>query len=702
MDARHPLKALLQLQLGSDSYAVLHLPYILDSLTAENFAPSPHLTKWTARINSLLHAKTADARWAGLCLAQKSGILAKPILLEYAQSWIGSVLPLLSKQEPVPVLAASIRLLRILFTEAADMPEFQRQVATPNVAKFTTACMALVDKQSDVELRCLILSTLTALVIVYPTLHRTWSGGLSTICLGVLNGSPFDTTEPRLVHSASCLYATLPLTGGKVGAVNLWRKAMEDSLSQGWNSFYAIRTTFSVDGRLPSASAEDPRIAVPLNLDRLKCSVVAISDLLKTNTARAVQIPLGALLKFALALVGCLKDEKVEHHIDYSRRDMEASVTPHIWKIGSDLIIRLAECLGRRLTPNATTVVGCLVSQLEQSTTASERLSFLVALEAMLFKCLPLDSPLLVNGLAKTLLPFVSVLVSKQDVSNGDTQTSGRSKKGKKRAREFEGDELFNLSRDVICPTAVDGKVVLASLAVLRIILRNHTLSPALHSISSRVVLSIMLKLPQISAAAVSADHLLHGEVTAVVQDMTLELSTGSTGGMSKSLGLVINSNLSAVHRDPDLEILLHPRLPPLLRSLPWIESLSLSHAEESQAEAELRQSLGLASAEPLEPVEKVAPISASTDDLSMSRPAQAPTPVITAPVFSAPLLPPPQMATQLAPQTVAMTPAPTTPAKPVPASLATTVTQMRMEVDDDENEEMPVLNMDSDSEDSE
>jgi hypothetical protein len=41
-------------------------------------------------------------------------------------------------------------------------------------------------------------------------------------------------------------------------------------------------------------------------------------------------------------------------------------------------------------------------------------------------------------------------------------------------------------------------------------------------------------------------------------------------------------------------DILLHPRVPPLVRSLPHVESLFLFRAEESQEEIDTRESLGL------------------------------------------------------------------------------------------------------------
>lgn len=96
MDALHPLKALLQLQLASDSYAVLHLPYVLASLTSTCFSPSPHIQKWTTRIHSLIHSKDPGARWAGLCIAYQTSLFSKSIMIECAQNWLGVALPVLS------------------------------------------------------------------------------------------------------------------------------------------------------------------------------------------------------------------------------------------------------------------------------------------------------------------------------------------------------------------------------------------------------------------------------------------------------------------------------------------------------------------------------------------------------------------------------------------------------------------------------
>lgn len=93
MDSSQHLKTLLQVQLASDSSAVLNLPYILGSLNTQCFAPSAHLSNWTTRIHSLMCSKDPGGRWAGLCLAHKTSLYSQNIMIEFAQSWIGIAMP---------------------------------------------------------------------------------------------------------------------------------------------------------------------------------------------------------------------------------------------------------------------------------------------------------------------------------------------------------------------------------------------------------------------------------------------------------------------------------------------------------------------------------------------------------------------------------------------------------------------------------
>ncbi|KAG6812998.1 hypothetical protein H0H92_014929 [Tricholoma furcatifolium] len=344
------------------------------------------------------------------------------------------------------------------------------------------------------------------------------------------------------------------------------------------------------------------------------------------------------------------------------------------------------------------------------------RLIFLTTVKALLEHCQLLDSPLVPTRLAKAVLPLLSVVLATPSPSESqspeDVGNSQKSKKGKKRARGYEGDEVFKLTREVICPGPEDGKVLLAALNVMRLLLQSPNLSPSMQSISARVLLSILLGLPQISPASLSPDLVLYDELVQLVQSITAELGSGTTSVMSKSLSMVVRAAIAGNDNEEtlrDLEILLHPRVPPLVRSLPHVESLSLFSAEEPQEEADVRRDLGLHVVAPSQPpaahaeedvvmkdaitapVVSVKPIDSATSPLpkplpsataaiqSLPAPQTLPSPV----VIERPHIQPPVAAQKNTPR----------PAVPQPVQPVTVPNPL-----DEEDEEMPEINMDSDS----
>jgi hypothetical protein len=96
----------------------------------------------------------------------------------------------------------------------------------------------------------------------------------------------------------------------------------------------------------------------------------------------------------------------------------------------------------------------------------SQQIPFLEAVHSLLVYCHPTHLPTLSSRLIKILLSDLTlILPSQTDIQNSITQAngSGKGKKGKKKARTYEGDELFRASSDVACPTVDDAKALLAA-----------------------------------------------------------------------------------------------------------------------------------------------------------------------------------------------------------------------------------------------
>ncbi|KAF7985251.1 hypothetical protein HWV62_7918 [Athelia sp. TMB] len=474
-------------------------------------------------------------------------------------------------------------------------------------------------------------------------------------------------------------------------------------------------------GRSAVRYTEDPVTWIPLNIDRLRCGVIIICDLLRSITHRPVQIPLGSLVRFTMELLSATAEEQVEGHVDQSLHAMEIAALPFIWKCACDLLTCLVKSTRHHITPAQTRMLSYLIYHLEQPLVASaSRLPFLRATTNLLTFCHLPHAGLLPTRLTKALLASLTCLLAPQsEAPPADGGAIGKGGKGKKRVRGYEGDEVFKVTREVICASEEEGEVIIAALEALRLVLRSPHITPAVHSITSRVLLSLLLTLPQMAPTALALDPRVHGHALAVVHTLSAELGLGTTSTMSKSLGLVIQLGggvegngserafLSAKEVHRSLELLLHPRVPPLVRSLPHVEALSLFRAEESHEEVAVRDALGLSVAESHQAVTvesehlpmpsatavhvipAAAPsiISSNTDAVTAVQPKVAPatpapisTPHDLLPAAHHPIPPP---AAFLAPSTSV-------------APLQTTIIAAMDE--DEEEEDMPTIDMDSDS----
>ncbi|OJT12538.1 hypothetical protein TRAPUB_10939 [Trametes pubescens] len=604
------LKDLLQLQLASDAYAVLHLPFVLESLSKEDFQPSAHTQKWIARVNSLIHSKDPGARWSGLCLAFQTAVFSRSIMLECAQNWVAAAMPLLMNQ-PVPTTKAAIRLLRLVFSCAMDVPEFQRQLCVPNIPKFGSALIAIAEKQTNPEVNILVLDTLAHITSLYPSLCRPLQTALSNVALSHLNGSAPNPTPVAMVEASSRLYSALPLTGGKVGAAALWRKSLDDTVAFAWGAFLQLRTTYPNQAYAafarPGPSTEDPLIGVPLALDRLRAGVHIIGDLLQASTSRPVSIPTGSLVRLCLALLQVHQDDKIDPLVDPIARSLEDSIVPTLWTLACDILVPLSQACQHHFAPHLPAVLSYLSYHLEQPQSPAHVVHFLRATLSLLEGGCQLHDTTLSSRLARATMPLLTVVLSKRtdaDAENGTQAAAhGGSKKGKKRARGYEGDEVFKVGREVVCPTPEQGDILLFAVDVLEVLLLRTQVNPPVRSLASRLLLSIYASLPLLPPAILSPDLSLHPRLYSKLQRSCTHLAIGTTSTMGKALGLVLSvsdgtlgdNGTAAVPTEIDL--LLHPRVPPLVRSLPHVEMLSLFRAEEGQEEADARANIGVGAA---------------------------------------------------------------------------------------------------------
>lgn len=379
------------------------------------------------------------------------------------------------------------------------------------------------------------------------------------------------------------------------------------------------------------------------------------------------------------------------------------------------------------------------------------------------------DSNILPTRIAKSAL-YLVVKIFTPSSSTEEAElvaSSSKSKNGKKRSHNFEGDKVFNTTAEAVFSSNAECDALLVSLdgqffdnvierllkdpkfiIVLQSLYKHPNLSSSMQSIISRVIISCLISLPTIPSSSLSQDSNFIRAVNAKIQEFCFTIGSGTTNVISKTLPFLIDAvlandrpevrqfppkligkviSVSAFQMQRTIGILLHPRVPALVRSMPHIESLSLFKAEESQEEKEAISSLGIANLH----LDSTDPVGqdAIMNDLSSSGKASAP--MLPIPDISVqrageqdqtqivrndsprqpPENPPSDLHAGETPTMGGKTPLITvqnfttfesvsnTPKSP---STHRSVFPVQMEEEGEEDEEMPSIDMDSDTEDEE
>jgi hypothetical protein len=148
--------------------------------------------------------------------------------------------------------------------------------------------------------------------------------------------------------------------------------------------------------------------------------------------------------------------------------------------------------------------------------------------------------------------------IRKDTTQVGDTQNA-KNRKGKKRARGYEGDEVLKVNKETLCATQVAGDIVLVTIdgmdlvvfavlsltvfyTVIQQLLQRSSLSPSIQSLTGRILLALFTSLPHIPPSLLSHDPTLHSRLYVKLQHTCITFASGSTSNMSKSLGLIIHA----------------------------------------------------------------------------------------------------------------------------------------------------------------
>jgi len=282
--------------------------------------------------------------------------------------------------------------------------------------------------------------------------------------------------------------------------------------------------------------------------------------------------------------------------------------------------------------------------------------------------------------------------------------------------------------------------------AVVKYCIGNPNLSPSQLSLASRILLSIQLTLSHLAPSILSPDPQVFRKVQSAVHTICTEISSTSTISLQKTLPLVVREVIKSGDSEvrhlkftalssyktsfeqlqASLDLLLHPRLPPIVRPIPTTHSLALFRVEESEEEAAQRKALGLEFGDNLAATfqtqasrdgdtvmqdgfsasGKAASTTPATGFVTFGAPQKTTTPLFgtstpapeRAPISTPPVVPSGPSVWQpkvQEPPVASSSSAPPSAPTPAPQPLSFTV----QEDEEEEDEEMPTIDLGSDSE---
>ncbi|KAJ9117158.1 hypothetical protein QFC20_000301 [Naganishia adeliensis] len=632
-----------------------HLLTILQTnrpLATPSSIPHSDLVKFLNKLSS--HVLSKDTSVDGLKHRRAAWRIARQVVEQdregwvltngWGKTWVHAMMALVSPSLPETQLVDLLPLLTLLLKRSLAFPAFSREVALPVVPKCSqalVACMVDAEGKGEWGVVALVLDYLPVLFPLSPTPHRPLVPTLLPLLHRILLTAPafpipsiLSDKPTTLVQRAALVLAHLHILAGKVAASAAFHTDMLLALTESHACLSAL-----IDGTLalpPHHGAQvqgvgvtfiqtvDTRTRQDVLLGVLAREVASeekiqpflramegwtavIHALLAFPTARPVTLPLGGILHLAMRMLTCTPDVPLLEHVQ-GDTELAAGISaalPRLWIAGIKLVSACVIATGSHVVPYLGLILDHTIHLAELVALGQALTPQLALIRFHTLILARLDpnpsSSAYHTRLVKLCIGHVTPLMQQKPVVQAeDAGLAG--KKGKKRMRGA-GDDAFvgslagRVGQGMVSKD--EGRVVIAALKLLSVLLPHPALPPALQALAIRLVLSASYSLETQSAAAVSADLTLHEKISRAV-DAVLSKAVklrGGSGSLGPWAGLMLDRTASNDLSDAIASVI-HPLLPPLSRPLPPISSLVFYNIPstdfESSEEKKLRAEMGI------------------------------------------------------------------------------------------------------------
>ncbi|KIW09262.1 uncharacterized protein PV09_00184 [Verruconis gallopava] len=306
---------------------------ITSQLVSSNFNPSennPETIWLKSRITSLLQDRTPEARFSAVVLIKTVLDLggSNTVLQDKERViiWIRGLLDVLKKSgSTLTTRKCAIVALTKAFMLTWENATLVRELTTPSLPVFITACMQLLDGTFlESEVSELVFESFAELLPRHPTTFRSYVSQIQKLAVATLCNDPFNDAEMVAICStgskdaAARVLVLMHQCAQKGGGAAEWEKGIDELINschatldqvfraviEEWQSVAGVRSTITASKELaaePNAEADEKTgfpgwAGLRSGVQRFQILLSLLQAYIYTPTVTSVKMPLGRII----------------------------------------------------------------------------------------------------------------------------------------------------------------------------------------------------------------------------------------------------------------------------------------------------------------------------------------------------------------------------------------------------------------------
>lgn len=196
--------------------------------------------KLRTQISTLLQEKTVEGRWSAIILVKSIVEAGGWETLQKSGPWVRSMLTILGKRDPPSTKKLCLITLARIFMLTRNFPTLTREITTPSLPPFISACLSLISSQlsatpsTHLSISSTILRCFSQLLPRHPTVFRSFSSQIRGALTKILDSTALKGGFPvgcfSTVDLARLLFVQLHRVAPKGTTAEEWEKNFESML----------------------------------------------------------------------------------------------------------------------------------------------------------------------------------------------------------------------------------------------------------------------------------------------------------------------------------------------------------------------------------------------------------------------------------------------------------------------------------------